>query len=797
MNNPSARLLLSTAILAACGANTPTAMAQGRIMALDEVIVTAQKREQSLQDVPVAVTALTEEAVELNKIIDVNDLSGLAPNLSVRPAVGGVSLPAFSMRGITSYGVVAGSDKQISIYLDGVYIGSPRASIFQLPDIQRIEVLRGPQGTLFGRNATGGAISIDTRDPSGELAVRQALGFGNRDYFRSETSVDIPTIGDFSAYFSYTEEEQEGDIDNLGGGLTWDRTALGQGRISSPDTLGEVDTRGFFFSALYEPTADFALTYKYDYSKDEGSPRGNAILSDFYTGTLPAEGALLLDLLAQANPDLLWNGSTTRPDEVSNPFTLNRDQEVQGHNLTAIWEIDDDLTLKNTLAYRESEIIAYSDISATSGWIIGPIVGLGTGLPADSGFCYICSDAGGISEQWSNELQLTWDGELATITSGLLYFESEDESGGPRGGVNTYQFGMFPGYVIPRAENLNPLPAEQSYSLNEAQSYAIYGQSEIHLTDELDLLLGLRYTEDDKSGSYVNGTLDNPTYRDFDYNDDNLSYLVGLTYALSDDIMVYGKYSTAFVSGGSVAGFGFEPEEAESWEIGGKGDFMDGRLRANLAFFDVTYDHLQFAQSGTLVPEASGIDVLLVDGGTLDARGMELEFTALPFESLTLQANIGYQDVEFAKYTEIVAIGADAAGPNAYPNSSVEPTLVPEWNMALSAYYETNPIFGTAYLSLGVTGIWQDDIRLEPNPGRAAATPFGEMEFVPANWELNLRAALKEIRFGDSWMAEVALWGRNLTDSDEMSFATNFGAFPAGSFQVARSYGVDVIVRFD
>ncbi|MFV8817380.1 TonB-dependent receptor [Haliea sp. E17] len=796
MKKKSARFLISTAILAASGAGTQVTLAQERIMSLDEVIVTAQKREQSLQDTPVAVTALSGEAIRVNKIIDVNDLSGLAPNLSVRPAVGGVSLPAFSMRGITSYGVVAGSDKQISIYLDGVYIGSPRASIFQLPDIQRVEVLRGPQGTLFGRNATGGAISITTRDPEGEFAARQALGYGNRDYFRSETSVDMPTIGDFSAYFSYTTEEQDGDIDNLGGGTTWDRTAFNYGRGTSPKTLGEVDTEGFFLSALYEPTDTLELSYKFDYSKDNGSPRGNAILSDFDTGTLPVEGAILLDLLSQANPDLLWDGKTTRPDAVSNPFTQSRDQKVRGHNFTVLWEISDDLSLKNTLAYRESDVFSSADISGTSGWVVGPVVGAALGLAADTPFCYVCTDAVGYSEQWSNELQLTWDGELATITSGLLYFESEDESGSPRGGVNTYTFAMTPGHVLPLAQDLLPQGAEQSYSLNDAESYAAYGQAEIHITDDLDLLLGLRYTKDDKSGSYVNGTLDAPTYRKFSYDDDNLSYLLGFSYAVNSDLMVYGKYSTAFVSGGSVAGFGFDPEEAESWEFGTKADFMDGRLRANLALFDVTYDHLQFAQSGTLVPGAEGIDVLVVDGGTLEARGMELEMTALPLEGLTLQATLGYQDVKFAKYTDLVAAGANAIGPDAYPNSSIEPTLVPEWNASLGAYYDTKPLFGSTYLSLGLTGIWQDDIRLEPNPGRADATPFGVMEFIPANWELNARASLKNIMVGENWNGELALWGRNLTDSDEMSFATNFGAFPSGSFQVSRSYGVDLILNY-
>ncbi|MFV8817951.1 TonB-dependent receptor [Haliea sp. E17] len=782
------QVVLVSAILA--GAQVPSALAQSRTMALEEVIVTAQKREQSMQDIPVAVTALTQETLEVNSVVDVNDLGGLAPNLSVRPAAGGTNIPAFNMRGITSYGVVPGSDKQISIYLDGVYIGSPKGSIFQLPDIERLEVLRGPQGTLFGRNATGGAISIATRDPHGELAFRQKLGFGNRDYFRSDTTIDFPAIGNFSAYLTYSKEEQDGDIDNLGGGTVWDRTSFGYGKGKSPDTLGATDSEAIFFAALWEPTDDITVSYKYDYATDEGSPSGNAIVSDLYTGTLPGQGAIFLQLLAQSNPDLLWNGKTTRPNSLNNAFSLNRDQEVQGHNLTASWEINDEFMLKNTLAYRKSDVFQPADISGTSGWIIGPAVGAGTGLPADTPFCYACSQSNSEGDQWSNELQLNYDGDFATVTAGLLYFESEDESGGPRGSTNTFLFGFLPGNVVPSGND--------SYSLNEAKSYAAYSQAEFHVTDAMDLLAGLRYTKDDKTGNYVTGDAQsNLTYQDFDYDDDNVSYLLGVNYRFNDSMMAYAKFSTAFVSGGSVAGFGFDPEEAESWEVGAKADFLDGRLRTNVALFDVTYDSLQTAQAGVNVPGAENIAVLVVDGGKLEAQGMELEITALPIEGLTLNATIGYQDAEFAEVTDLVASTVFAVGPQAFPNSDYLPTLTPEWNGNLSANYETNPVFGSAYMTFGITGTWRDDVRLDSNPGRAAATPFGVAEFTPASWVVNARASLKSIAFGDNWVGEISLWGRNLTDNDEITFITNFGAFPSGTFQEERSYGIDFVLNYE
>jgi len=239
--------LISTAVAASFGVATSVHAATA---ALEEVIVTAQKREENVQSVPIAITALTQEALATNRVSNVTDLSGLAPNLTSRPAPGGNAIASFSMRGITSYGIVPGSDKEISIYLDGVYIGSPRGSIFTLPDIAQLEVLRGPQGTLFGRNATAGAINITTRDPAGELGLRQELSVGNHNYKRSRTSIDSPTWGPFSFAATYAKEERDGDIKNTAAnGQVWDRTQFGQGTAKVAKRFGDKDADTYFLAA--------------------------------------------------------------------------------------------------------------------------------------------------------------------------------------------------------------------------------------------------------------------------------------------------------------------------------------------------------------------------------------------------------------------------------------------------------------------------------------------------------------------------------------------------------------------
>jgi iron complex outermembrane receptor protein len=261
-------LLSATAIqLALSGSNPAFAQSvspQSEWSGLEEIIVTAQRREQSLQDVPIAVTALTSEDLVANRVLSVADLTGLAPGLIVAESAGGGKIPFFIIRGATSAGLVPGSDKQVSLYLDGVYLSSTRGSIFDLPDLERIEVLRGPQGTLFGRNATAGAVSISTRDPTGEVGVKVLASIGNYDQYRFGVSVDLPQVGPLSGYVSALYNYRRGDIRNVAAGQIWDRrNALSQRNAKvtrSPEFLGTTDSTSVFGALKFE-SGDFSTVY--------------------------------------------------------------------------------------------------------------------------------------------------------------------------------------------------------------------------------------------------------------------------------------------------------------------------------------------------------------------------------------------------------------------------------------------------------------------------------------------------------------------------------------------------------
>ncbi|MFV8819279.1 TonB-dependent receptor [Haliea sp. E17] len=781
----STPLLVGSVLLTAYG---PWAAvdAHSQATALEEVIVTAQKRAQSIQDVPVAVTALSEDTLEANRVFSIEDISGLAPNALVRPTAGGTNIPEFTVRGRTSTGLVAGADKQVSIYLDDVYIGSARGTMFQLPDITRIEVLRGPQGTLFGRSATAGAVSITTRDPDGELGFRQDLGFGKNDHFRSRTTLDTPAWGPFSGYISYVMEERDGDVKNMAPGVKWDRTAFGFGVDTSPERLRDTDTESLFIALAFEPNDSFKMTYKYDHSTDTGTPDAQVL------GSVTSQ----LDPLfaaAQNGDDVLSYAiypSTKRPDKVLDAYSVERDQEVTGHSLVALWEINDDLAFKNITAYREAEVWQPSDISGLSG------VQLGGGL----GFCLVCSNAWSAGDQFSNETQLNFESDFVTVTGGLLYYEQNDKVGPPNTAGTVSNKVFFPGpngYIVD--------PGNESRYFVDTKSYAAYVQGEFHVTEDIDVILGYRVTRDERETLVRNGTA--PDFNDstFDYKSTDSTYLVGLNYAFSEDFLVYGKYSTGYVPGGKIGPQEFDKEEALSFELGLKADFFNGRLRSNIALFDVTYKDPQNPSSGTIVASAirdidpelaaefASYGTLIVPlGGDQDSQGVELELTALPLDGLTLGLVIGYVDDE---YTDFSDVNAYSVGVPIYGGTYL-PARSPEWNGNLSATYESAPLFDDTYLYFNVTGIWRDDMRFDPNPARSAAVPeYGFLESSEAGWMVNSRLALRQIRLGN-FEGEVALWGRNLTDNDDPIYSLNLTAAVTANYMEERVYGIDFSVMF-
>ena len=784
---------------------------------LEEIVVTAQKREQSLQDVPIAVTAITANQLVANRITNVQDLSGLAPNTIVRPAAGGTGIATFTMRGVTSYGVVPGSDKEVSIYLDGVYISSTRASIFDIPDIARIEVLRGPQGTLFGRNATAGAVSIVTREPKGQFAVTQQVTVGNYDQFRSRTSVDLPSWGPFSAYVSYLHSERDGDVKNLGAGTVWDRTGPGNNlkQSVSPKTLGAHDANSVFAAVMFEPSDSFKTVYKFDRTVDHFTPEANSVVG--INPASPLLGPLFAALSASSPYPQVFAPSGKRPKSVNNWFTVPGIQRNMGHSLTSDFRASDHLSFKNIAAYRKAYLYGVSEIGGLGGLILTPAAVpaytaflTGSGVPAataaatanalvNTRFIDVATQRIARSQQWSDELQANYDSDLLTVTVGGIYFHSKDREGGPEFQRGTYN--LVAG--IPNSTGLLPLGAE-AVSYNKATSIAGYGQAEVHVLPVLDVVGGFRYTHDKKSGLYVaggtfiptspgarTGVLGPQTLFPFTYKKSQPSYLAGVNYKPTKDLLFYGKYSTAYVSGGAIADLTWQPETAKSFEAGVKATLLDGRLRTNLALFSTKYKHQQSAQSGRLTGRPA-IGTVIVDTlAPSRAKGAEFELTALPVDGLTLAGSAGYTHIKYLGPVNPLLLSSVGlpAGSTLY-----QPTLNPKWTATMSAQYETEPVIGDARLSFRIDANWRSKFRLDANPDIPLPV-FSEVEYSPASWVVNGRVALSEVKFGIA-DGTISLWGRNINNNKSAQFLTPVKpTFIGASYQTARTYGIDLTLH--
>jgi len=784
-------------------AATPTlaAAAEDDSSGLGVIVVTAQKRAQSVQDVPIAVTAIGGETLQANRILNVTDLTGLAPGVTVRITAGGSKIPSFTIRGAVSYGVVPGSDKQVSMYLDGVYLSSPRGATFELPDVERIEMLRGPQGTLFGRNATAGAVSITTRDPTGEIGVRASGTLGNHRQRRYQVSVDLPQIGPFSGYMSYVHDQRNGDIRNLNAGQLWDRTAAltkGASKIRrSPDTLGSKDADSWFAAIKFE-SGDFTTVYKYDRSEDRGSPEGNAFIG--YNMNLgPLSNFLTALINSQAEngyPGVVLSPDGLRPKAVNNAWAIPTTAKVQGHSVTSTYQITDNLSVRNVFGRRTSYLFTSSALDGITTLRITPQAAPLFGFPASfigQPFHIIGTAPESRSAQTSDEIQFNYDSDFLTGTAGATWFKSTDHVGETHL-QNSPAFTTFIDGVIP-ATNIGE-------SLNRATSIAAYAQLEFHFSPQIDVIVGGRVTHDKKSGNLIIGPNDaNLREIPFTYKKTKPTYSVGVNYKPTNDILAYLKYSTGYVSGGSVAGIPFAPETVKSAEGGIKAEMLDRKLRMNLAVFWAQYKHFQTAQgANNFVTEitaitgdptlASLIGTFVADqGGPVTATGFEFDMSAAPVDGMTLGGSLSYTKTKFKDVSPILlsANGGD-----------YQSTFRPKMTGGVWGQFDTEPLgSGDAYLSFRTDAIWQSRINLMQNPLLPAYSTYAvNVREIKAYWLVNGRVALRELDLGGV-NTTIAVWGKNLTDTREKAFALNIAQIIAGtSFIPARSFGVDVTVEF-
>jgi len=629
----------------------------------EEVIVTATKREQSIYDVPVAVSAFTSSTIEKQGITDLTDIGKFVPNLNVTGFSAGhtSSVNAF-IRGIGLQDHLITTDPGVGVYVDGVYLGRQVGQNWSLANIKRIEVLRGPQGTLYGRNSIGGAINIITKQPGDENGGQFRATVGTRGRLNGDVYYDAPLGDSFAISFtgSYVSRDGLGDFVN----------------VDTSTEVGEMKEWSGRVAAKWEPTDRFSLLFAYDKSDGEGGLRPyTTFIDEVPNGYLYQNGFRNSDVSADPYDN---NTGQVNQVDISN--------EAEGYAFTADFTITDNLDAKLIYSDRSSEYAS--------------------GLDDDSLYEDIMSfPEVGWADQTSAELQINGQYGAFDFVTGLYYFEEEGENfqhrtvfQGPPDGDHPFALGDF---------RLG----------QKMDSQAIYANLGYQVNDRLRLSGGLRYTEDDKTASInINSSLIQDTkQRDWD----EVSWEIAASYAMNDRMNVYGTIQNGYQSGqfpprpfclfgfldftqpGNVSQPNcFEANEnvtATNYEVGFKGTPLD-TLQMSIALFYTDYSDLPYQVSTT---EGAGFNTvnIIVDQ---TSKGVEWESTWAPTDSFALYTTLGYIDAEVND-----------------PNPAAVAPLTPKWTASISPEYTM--VMGNG-AELVFRGDWsyRDEMWGEPSndPGR-------------------------------------------------------------------------------
>ncbi len=806
----------ATTALAQPAEQAQTASGQGQ---LADIIVTAQRREESLQKVPVAVTAIGAEQLDQLRVTNVRNLAGLAPSLQIN-SQGLQSNPTIIIRGVASGASNNAVDPKVGIYLDGVYIGRTVGSIFDLSDIQRVEVLRGPQGTLFGRNATSGAISLTTAAPTGELGVRGSISYGNYDALRGKIAVDLPSFGPLSVKFSYLHDEIEGDYKNPIGGkvLDFSQVVPRFGKQKVVDRLGGRNVDGVGVAARLD-LGDFLADYRFDYTDARSS--GRAMQS---RGVLPDSSGELLSPIVALQPYLggIVNISNDRLSTVANASTIER-VVTQGHNLTLSYPLADNLTIKSISAFRKfrQEPNIY-DLASSGGMkfttaqlqalVTGDVAGIldPANLPgANDSFFSLMTARSTKQKQFTQEFQVQLTSDKIDFTGGVFYFHENSPSWDYLGifqpvadgvVVDTTKVGLIAGLPIGQlpfdingdgvvdASDSNPslgslFGAGMTRTRAVNDSYAAYGQLTYHLTDTLDLTGGLRYTIDKRKNhiyEIVASQGEGVGAGDYKVKYKKATWAAILNWRPTDQITGYAKVSTGYVAGGILSGIAYKPETLTAYELGLKAQALDNRLRTNIALFYSDYKDLQ---TQNFINGRQYFD----NAGKASIKGFEIEADFMPVRGLTLSGNMSY--TKFS-YKTFILNGVDVADIARTPYAS-------KWQGRASAQYDTPEMEFGGYFSGRVDARYRSKMPLLSTPIYDLTGAVSDLEdhaFQKGFWLVDGRFGLVNVPVGGA-KASLSIFGQNLFNKRYVLFGASVLQLVAG-YERGRTYGVELGVAF-
>jgi iron complex outermembrane receptor protein len=743
------RFVLVFGALVVAGVSVP-ARAQEPAAAggLQEIIVTAQKRETNLQETPIAISVLSSESLENRQAISIGSLTdGSVPSLRVAPFAGRTSALNVSIRGIGASldANQPARDSGVGIYVDGVFLGRSQGLGMAMLDIERIEVLKGPQGTLFGRNSQGGAVSIVTKKPTGDFRLTARLGVSNFDGNSGTMNLDLPQVGDVKIKIDALVSERGGTTQNAVNGTT---------------DFNSWDKRGVRVAALWQPAESFDATYSYENSRDATTPyHAQLIVAGPFASALQRNGA-----------------STKRLDTSVLGGRQNESVgETAGHALVMNWSISEALRLRSISSYREL------DQSQLDQGLIDAISTFSANRP----FARL-SVANVGQDQMSQELQLIGSTAQVEYVLGAFYYQESvnDDAQTPLLNLWNATGTEYTANPATTPLDLSKVTIDRASRAN-TESIGVFGQATWTPADlpQFDLTVGGRYTKDAKDGQLylVNGA---PTTFAFDDSWSRFDPMVSVAWKFDDDVMAYAKWATGFRAGGansrSLSYRAFEPEEVATAEIGLKSEFLDRRLRLNASLFDATIKDKQMDFFFPLVVGGSQRTVADTTNATTNgkSRGAEVEILAVPVDNLTVGLNY-----TLTKADPLLA-------PNPYvtgnPLTRVLPLYAPKHAGSASIDYAFS--LGAARLKFHISGNWAD----------GAYTSEIEQTLTDSSFVVNSRLALTDLPLDSlGATAELALWARNLLDEEHLfykSVSSTLGTY--GIFNDPRTYGVEARLRF-
>jgi iron complex outermembrane receptor protein len=707
-------------------------------LALEEIIVTAQKREQSLQDVPVSVTAITGDQIHEGGITGVMDVAMETPNFTMTQF--NIGEPQYFIRGIGTTLDSAGADPAVATFIDEVYIGRAGGGSMDLYDLERIEVLRGPQGTLFGKNVVGGAISVTTRKPTEEFEGKFGVTAGNYGAIGIRGLVSGAISDNVNGSFSFASRQRDGYVDNVVDGKEYH----------------DEDSLSFRGQLAFAPTDTMDVRLIADYSDDDqaGNCRNvnNTDLNDPFGLSVPLYDPVIA---AQTGGDIRKCASS---------LGAFQKREIRGLTARINWELENS-TLTSITAYRDTDYSWSEDLAALP-------VGLTTFNLIDA--------ADEESDQISQEFRLTsaGDGDIDWLVGAFFMRENVD-----------------------RAENFvgswGPPFAAQGFVLldgdivfaqdNETTSTAVYGQVDWHINDSFHWSVGGRFAKDDKEitqslinledpafdsavlsgllgvpvnlvvlGIPANGPTElltfigtgDPSALNGPYSaqaSDDWSEFVpstSLSWHFGDNNLLYFTASKGYKSGAYVAQrttaetavVPLEPEFATNFELGLKTEFWDNRMRLNATVFTMDYEDLQvFRLVGSLLVGANA---------EATTSGLELDVTALLSENWIVSASYGYLDAEYDTFIS----GDDDLSGNTLPRSA-------ENSFSVNSNYIFD-LNGGSTIDFALSYTHKGDY-------------FGEVSNSPASKEDGfglLNASFGWTSADERW--EAVAWGKNITDEE-------------------------------